>query len=145
MQAKEGDIHLLATRAGIGLPFRKTRVVHWPAKAGKSSLRWVYLVSELIWESSIPTKPGSYLAGVEGGRAAYQRSAVARDRDKTRQQVLEQLGWNILRLGPPDWWYDSDAATEALDLAWIWLGSGFGFGFGFGFGLGFGLAEFVVP
>jgi len=59
-----------------------------------------------------PDRPGAYLAGVECDGATYHRSAAARDRDKTRQQVLEDLGWNILRVWSPDWWYDSDSAIE---------------------------------
>ncbi|WP_166831715.1 DUF3320 domain-containing protein [Thalassoroseus pseudoceratinae] len=64
-----------------------------------------------------PDKPGAYLAGVECDGATYHRSAVARDRDKTRQQVLENLGWNILRVWSPDWWYDSANAIEQLHNA----------------------------
>jgi very-short-patch-repair endonuclease len=62
-----------------------------------------------------PDKPGAYLAGVECDGATYHRSAVARDRDKTRQMVLENLGWNILRVWSPDWWYDAPSAAAALD------------------------------
>jgi very-short-patch-repair endonuclease len=61
-----------------------------------------------------PDKPGSYLAGVECDGAAYHRSAVARDRDKTRQQVLENLGWKIVRVWSPNWWYDPESALERL-------------------------------
>ncbi|MEM9828790.1 MAG: DUF3320 domain-containing protein, partial [Planctomycetota bacterium] len=45
----------------------------------------------------------------------YHRSVVARDRDKTRQMVLENLGWNVLRVWSPDWWYDANSATDNLD------------------------------
>lgn len=62
-----------------------------------------------------PDKPGAYLAGIECDGATYHRSAVARDRDKIRQQVLENLGWNILRVWSTDWWYDADAAIDELD------------------------------
>ncbi len=62
-----------------------------------------------------PDKPGAYLAGVECDGATYHRSAVARDRDKTRQQVLENLGWTILRVWSTDWWYDPDTAIEQID------------------------------
>ncbi len=61
-----------------------------------------------------PDKPGSYLAGVECDGATYHRSAVARDRDKIRQQVLEGLGWNILRVWSPDWWYDCQSAVQRV-------------------------------
>lgn len=62
-----------------------------------------------------PDKPGAYLAGVECDGATYHRSAIARDRDKTRQQVLENLGWKIIRIWSPDWWYDSAAALQSVD------------------------------
>lgn len=61
-----------------------------------------------------PDRPGAYLAGVECDGATYHRSAVARDRDKTRQLVLENLGWNIARVWSTDWWYDPDSAIDAL-------------------------------
>lgn len=61
-----------------------------------------------------PDRPGAYLAGGECDGATYHRSAAARDRDKTRQQVLEGLGWTILRVWSPDWWYDPNTAIEAL-------------------------------
>lgn len=62
-----------------------------------------------------PDKLGAYLAGVECDGATYHRSAVARDRDKTRQMVLENLGWKILRVWSPDWWYDAKSAASMLD------------------------------
>ncbi|WP_428304973.1 DUF559 domain-containing protein [Lacipirellula sp.] len=61
-----------------------------------------------------PDKPGAYLAGIECDGATYHRAAAARDRDKTRQQVLENLGWNVIRIWSPDWWYDSAAALERV-------------------------------
>jgi very-short-patch-repair endonuclease len=61
-----------------------------------------------------PDKPGAYLAGVECDGATYHRSAVARDRDKTRQQVLENLGWNIVHVWSTDWWYDPETAIEQV-------------------------------
>ncbi|WP_197525842.1 DUF3320 domain-containing protein [Pseudobythopirellula maris] len=61
-----------------------------------------------------PDRPEAYLAGIECDGAAYLRAAAARDRDKTRQQVLENLGWNILRVWSPDWWRHPDAAIDDL-------------------------------
>lgn len=62
-----------------------------------------------------PDKPGTYLAGVECDGATYHRSATARDRDKTRQLVLEGLGWNVLRVWSPDWWHDSNGVAGKID------------------------------
>ncbi len=64
-----------------------------------------------------PDKPGAYLAGIECDGATYHRSAIARDRDKTRQRVLEDLGWTIVRIWSTDWWYDPDTAIETIDAA----------------------------
>jgi very-short-patch-repair endonuclease len=66
-----------------------------------------------------PDKPGNYLAGIECDGATYHRSAAARDRDKTRQQVLVNLGWNIVRVWSPDWWYDSKSAIERVHNALV--------------------------
>lgn len=62
-----------------------------------------------------PDAPEKYMAGIECDGLTYRNSATARDRDKTRQLVLENLGWNILRVWSRDWWYDPDGATERLD------------------------------
>jgi len=59
-----------------------------------------------------PDKPGAYLAGIECDGATYHRSATARDRDKIREQILRHLGWEIIRIWSPDWWYDCEGATE---------------------------------
>jgi hypothetical protein len=61
-----------------------------------------------------PDRPGMYLAGIECDGATYHRLAAARDRDKTRQQVLANLGWQILRVWAPDWWHDPDTAIADL-------------------------------
>jgi very-short-patch-repair endonuclease len=50
-----------------------------------------------------PEKPGKYVLGIECDGAAYHSSKTARDRDRTRQAVLEDLGWTIHRIWSPDW------------------------------------------
>ena len=62
-----------------------------------------------------PEKPGTFLAGIECDGATYHRSATARDRDKVREQVLRNLGWEIIRIWSPDWWYDAKGATERVN------------------------------
>lgn len=61
-----------------------------------------------------PDAAGAYLAGIECDGATYHSSATARDRDKTREQILRNLGWNIVRIWSPEWWYDCDGATEQV-------------------------------
>jgi very-short-patch-repair endonuclease len=64
-----------------------------------------------------PDKPGAFLAGIECDGATYHRSATARDRDKTRQLILENLGWKIIRIWSSDWWYDSKSAMQRVHAA----------------------------
>jgi very-short-patch-repair endonuclease/DNA polymerase III delta prime subunit len=50
-----------------------------------------------------PDQPGRYLMGIECDGAAYHSGKSARDRDRLRQSVLEQLGWRIRRIWSVDW------------------------------------------
>lgn len=61
-----------------------------------------------------PDKPGVYLAGVECDGAMYHSSANARERDKIRQSVLENLGWTLFRVWSTDWWVNKAAAIDKL-------------------------------
>lgn len=47
--------------------------------------------------------PGEFLLGIECDGATYHSSKTARDRDRLRQQILEQLGWDIYRIWSTDW------------------------------------------
>ena len=62
-----------------------------------------------------PQHPGRYLAGVECDGATYHRAATARDRDRLREQVLRDLGWEIVRTWSTDWWYDAASTADRLD------------------------------
>lgn len=64
-----------------------------------------------------PDRAGSYLAGIECDGATYHSSATARDRDKVRQAVLENLGWKILRIWSTDWFRNPTAVVERLNSA----------------------------
>ena len=46
---------------------------------------------------------GRYLIGIECDGRAYHSSKSARDRDRLRQEVLEDLGWTIHRIWSTDW------------------------------------------
>lgn len=61
-----------------------------------------------------PQKPGRYLLGVECDGDKYHRSAVARDRDRLRQEVLESLGWRIHRIWSTDWIRDPKGCLKRL-------------------------------
>ncbi len=61
-----------------------------------------------------PDAAGNYLAGIECDGARYHSSATARDRDKLRQAVLEELGWTILRVWSTDWFRNPDATAKRI-------------------------------
>jgi very-short-patch-repair endonuclease len=63
-----------------------------------------------------PEKPGFYLAGIECDGATYHGSPSARDRDRVRQAILENLGWRIIRLWSTDYFIDADAAIEKINV-----------------------------
>lgn len=50
-----------------------------------------------------PENPGRYILGIECDGAMYHTARSARDRDRLRQQVLENIGWNIHRIWSTDW------------------------------------------
>jgi very-short-patch-repair endonuclease len=62
-----------------------------------------------------PRAPGRYLLGVECDGATYHSSASARDRDRLRQHVLEQLGWKLHRIWSTDWWFSAERELEKLN------------------------------
>jgi very-short-patch-repair endonuclease len=61
-----------------------------------------------------PERRGRYLVGVECDGATYHSSPTARDRDRLRQEVLERLGWTILRVWSTDWFKNRERALEGL-------------------------------
>jgi very-short-patch-repair endonuclease len=50
-----------------------------------------------------PTEPGRYVLAIECDGATYHSSYTARDRDRLRQQQLENLGWRFHRIWSTDW------------------------------------------
>lgn len=61
-----------------------------------------------------PGKPGRYLMGIECDGAAYHSAKSARDRDRLRQSVLEQLGWRIRRIWSVDWFRNAKLQLEPI-------------------------------
>jgi len=62
-----------------------------------------------------PEQPGKFILGIECDGAAYHSSKTARDRDRTRQMVLEDLGWTIHRIWSPDWASNQEAQIQAIN------------------------------
>jgi len=61
-----------------------------------------------------PAEPGRYLLGIECDGPKYYETQVARDRDRLRQQMLEQLGWSIHRVWSIDWYRDRGETIARL-------------------------------
>lgn len=64
-----------------------------------------------------PDAPGRFLAAIECDGATYHSSPSARDRDRVRHIILEQLGWRVLRVWSTDFFLDPDASAAKLDVA----------------------------
>jgi very-short-patch-repair endonuclease len=61
-----------------------------------------------------PDHPEHFLAGVECDGATYHSSKSARDRDRLREEVLNSLGWDLVRVWSTDWFDNPDLETEKL-------------------------------
>ncbi|MEX2169228.1 MAG: DUF3320 domain-containing protein [Pirellulales bacterium] len=58
--------------------------------------------------------PGRYLLGIECDGANYHRSRSARDRDRIRESVLQERGWNLHRIWSTDWFNHTDDELRKL-------------------------------
>lgn len=61
-----------------------------------------------------PGKPGRYVLGIECDGASYHSSPVARARDRQRQAILEDRGWDIYRIWSTDWYRNRKNTKEKL-------------------------------
>jgi very-short-patch-repair endonuclease len=68
-----------------------------------------------------PRKPGRLVLAIECDGATYHSSYTARDRDRLRQQQLENLGWRFHRIWSTDWFMRKEdeikRAVQALGTA----------------------------
>ena len=68
-----------------------------------------------------PTRPGSYVLAVECDGATYHSARWARERDRLRQELLENLGWSFHRIWSTDWFHqpakERQKLYEAMALA----------------------------
>lgn len=93
----EREVHAELTRRGLELV----------PQVGVSGYRIDLAVAD-------PEVPGRFVCGIECDGAAYHTAETARDRDRLRQQVLERLGWRIVRVWSTDWFKDSGAQVQRL-------------------------------
>jgi very-short-patch-repair endonuclease len=61
-----------------------------------------------------PEQPGRYMLAVECDGATYHSGLWARERDRLRQEILENMGWRFCRIWSTDWFYRRDEATRRL-------------------------------
>ncbi len=61
-----------------------------------------------------PDYPYGYLLGVECDGRAYHSALSVRDRDRLREAVLRDLGWDIYRIWSTDWFEDADRELKKL-------------------------------
>ena len=52
---------------------------------------------------SDPEHPGKYMIGIVCDGEGYNSARSARDRDRLRQQVMEDMGWNLYHVWSTDW------------------------------------------
>ena len=68
-----------------------------------------------------PERPGRYVLGIEFDGASYHSARWARDRDRLRDQVLEDLGWRLHRIWSTDYFSNPereiDRAVTAIEQA----------------------------
>jgi len=62
-----------------------------------------------------PDRPGEYLLGVECDGATYHSAKSVRDRDRLRQQILENKGWQIHRIWSTNWFQTRSTEIERLE------------------------------
>lgn len=61
-----------------------------------------------------PLSPNRYVLGIECDGASYHSSRSARDRDRLREQVLNERGWTLHRIWSTDWFSNHAATRKAL-------------------------------
>jgi len=68
-----------------------------------------------------PNISGCYVLGIECDGASYHSARTARERDRLRQDVLENMGWKIYRIWSTDWIKDpiteGEKLIDAIDTA----------------------------
>ena len=73
-----------------------------------------YRVDIGVWHPEIS---GRFALGIECDGRMYHSSAVARDRDRLRQEVLERLGWRIYRIWGTSWYRYRPEQEQRLKAA----------------------------
>jgi hypothetical protein len=64
-----------------------------------------------------PADPKRFLLGIECDGAGYHATPTARDRDRLRHEVLENLGWRLHRVWATEWFHRRHQEIERLRAA----------------------------
>lgn len=64
-----------------------------------------------------PNRSGKFAIGIECDGATYHCSRTARERDRLRQTILEDMGWSIYRIWSTDWIKDTKTEEQKLIAA----------------------------
>lgn len=64
-----------------------------------------------------PTLNGKFVIGIECDGATYHSARTARERDRLRQTILEDMGWTIYRIWSTDWIKSPATEKEKLIVA----------------------------
>jgi very-short-patch-repair endonuclease len=64
-----------------------------------------------------PDQRGRYMLAVECDGATYHRGLWARERDRLRQEILENMGWRFFRIWSTDWFYRPGEIAQKLVAA----------------------------
>lgn len=64
-----------------------------------------------------PDEPGRYILGIECDGQSYRDARSARDRDRLRESVLRDKGWQVYRVWSSDWFHRPEAELEKLVAA----------------------------
>ena len=65
-----------------------------------------------------PDQPGRMVLAIEADGASYHSTPTARDRDRLRQQVLEDKGWRFHRIWSTAWFRNRTAELKKVKTAW---------------------------
>ena len=65
-----------------------------------------------------PDQPGRMVLAIEADGASYHSTPTARDRDRLRQEVLEDKGWRFHRVWSTEWFRNRDKEVERAFEAW---------------------------
>jgi superfamily I DNA and/or RNA helicase/very-short-patch-repair endonuclease len=64
-----------------------------------------------------PNTIGSFVLGIECDGQMYNSAKTGRDRDRLRQEVLQNYGWHIHRVWSRDWWQNPERELQKIEKA----------------------------